>query len=229
MDQPLRLGVVWCLYPDESHNADGKHTGYLTGSSATGNALRACDPELWEQLRRLVVGNSRHVVEIRKSGLLPDTTVYFERSLTYPRSASRSLRQAIRNSWTKCALGATLGTELIFVDPDNGISNTIDPLGKKGPKYVTVDELRRYTDRGQSLVIYHHLGRRAKAVRQIMDIAKGLQVSMKSHRLPWALWYHRGTARAYFILAQEHHRHMLENRLVSFLAGSWGTHFDLIE
>lgn len=25
-----KLGIVWYLYPDESHNEDGKHTAYLT-------------------------------------------------------------------------------------------------------------------------------------------------------------------------------------------------------
>ena len=24
-----RLGIAWYLYPNESHNADGKHTAYL--------------------------------------------------------------------------------------------------------------------------------------------------------------------------------------------------------
>ena len=29
-EQSIRLGVVWCLYPDESHNADGRHISYLS-------------------------------------------------------------------------------------------------------------------------------------------------------------------------------------------------------
>ena len=30
---PNRLGVVWYLTPDESHNADGKHVAYLDPES----------------------------------------------------------------------------------------------------------------------------------------------------------------------------------------------------
>ena len=28
-ERPIRLGIVWCLYPDESHNSDGSHVSYL--------------------------------------------------------------------------------------------------------------------------------------------------------------------------------------------------------
>ena len=35
---PHRLGVVWYLAPDESHNADGKHVAYLDPQSAGGSA-----------------------------------------------------------------------------------------------------------------------------------------------------------------------------------------------
>ncbi len=46
----LKLGVVRYLYPDESHNADGKHTGYLDDTSDNYAAYRACDPHLYRRV-----------------------------------------------------------------------------------------------------------------------------------------------------------------------------------
>ena len=230
INYPLRLGVVWYLYPDESHNSDGNHTNYLDNTSANHIAYRKCDPELYEALRRVVVvKNRRYVGQVRENGILLGNTTYYERSLSYTLEASRSSRQAIRKNWFDGALQATANADIVFVDPDNGISETADPLRKNGPKYVFIDDLVRFAERGQSLVIYHHLGRRGTATQQIRHWAKALQLNLKLPRLPWSLWFHRGTARAYFIAAQERHKSILENRLTSFLRTPWRAHFELID
>ena len=227
-DQSFRLGILWYLYPNESHNDDGKYTGYLSCTSLNHSRFRACDPSLYEALRQLVVSNNRRVVGVRESEIFPDNTLYYEASLSYgPREPRRS-RQAVRNSWLEGSLEATADADMVFVDPDNGISETADPLLKKGPKFVYMDDLRQFADRGQSVVIYHHLGRRGKAPQQIEYWVKALQSNLNLSRLPWALWYHRGTARAYFIVAQERHRAILENQLASFLDSPWSKHFELV-
>ena len=232
-DQWLRLGVVWYLYPDESHNSDGKKTGYLTPGSDNHSRFRDCDPALYDALHQLVSDDNRYVTAVRDSGILPNDTTYFESSLSYPRHQPRVERQSTREGWLQDALASTAEADLIFVDPDNGISKTMDRLLKKGPKYVFIDDLRQFTKRGQSLIIYHHLGRNGTAIQQIRYWAGDLQQNLNLACLPWSLWYHRGTARAYFIVAQEHHETILKDRLSSFLSGPWGTgsspHFELVD
>ena len=228
LGHPLRLGIVWYLYPNESHNADGKHIGYLSCTSVNHVRFRACDPPLYDSLRRLVAANTRHVVGVRKGRIFPSDTAYYERSLSYTLKESRRSRQAIHRDWFDGSLQATAGADVLFVDPDNGISETMDPLRKNGPKSVYMDDLCQFVGRGQSLVIYHHLGRRGTAVQQIEYWAKALQSNLDMPRLPWSLWYHRGTARAYFIVAQDHHRSVLESRLASFLDSPWSRHFELV-
>ena len=44
----LRLGVVWYLTSDESHNNDGRHIGYLEPTPKNAKTLRVCDPSLGE-------------------------------------------------------------------------------------------------------------------------------------------------------------------------------------
>ena len=234
-DSYLRLGVVWYLYPDESGNADGKHTAYLSPEHRSHEAFRACDPDLYDELRRLIEPENRNIAAVQRSGILPEDTVYYEPSLSYLPRTPRPVRQAERTSWLEGALDAMSGADMVFVDPDNGLSDpatgvskSIDPLRKTGPKYVYMDDLRRLAERDRSLVIYHHLGRNGAAVEQIRKVADSLQAGLDLPRLPWSLCYRRGTVRAYFIVAQERHEAILERRLKSLLDSPWNSHFELV-
>ena len=79
-----------------------------------------------------------------------------------------------------------------------------------------MEDLRKFYERNQSLVIYHHLGRHGTAEEQINCLAKRLQESLKLSHMPLALWYHRGTGRVYFIVAQKQHEQTIRERLQEF-------------
>ena len=194
----MRLGVVWYLYPDESHNADGKYTGYLDDSPANHSRFRACDPELYDSMRRLVKTGCRNILTVQRSRVLRDDTLYYEPSLSFPPRMPRSERESARASWFEGALQATAEADVIFVDPDNslsdppnGINTSIDSLRKTGPKYVFMADLRAFFERGQSLIVYHHLGRRGTAVEQTTRVAEALKSSLGLSRLPASLCYRR--------------------------------------
>ena len=232
--QAIRLGVVWYLYPDES-NGDGRFTGYLESSPANHARYRVCDPELYDTMRRLVESNNRNIAAVQKSHILPASALYYEPSLSFPPRMSRSDRQATRERWFDGALQATADADTIFVDPDNslsdpanGINVSIDPLRKTGPKYVFIDDLHRFHERDQSLVVYHHLNRSAKAAEQIVKVAEALKSSLGLSRPPISLCYRRGSARAYFIVPRKEHESTLERRVESLLASPWNSHFDLV-
>ena len=227
-ERRLSLSVVWYLHPDESHNSDGKHIGYLNGASAYQEALRECDPELFESLRKLIVEDARSVSRIRQSRILPDDTAYYERSLYYSRSASRTARQEVRNEWLQGALDITLEAQLVFVDPDNGISETVDPLRKNGPKFVYMEDLRQFLKLDKSLVVYHHLGRQGTVTEQIFRVSQCLQDRLGLSHRPWSLRFRRGSARAYFVIPQEQHRATLADRISDLLDSSWSAHFELV-
>ena len=52
----LSIGVNWYLTPDETHNGDGRHIGYLKN-----DAFRACDEQLWSALGEIVDSGKREV------------------------------------------------------------------------------------------------------------------------------------------------------------------------
>jgi hypothetical protein len=61
-----RLGVAWWLFPDEAHNGDGRHVGYLNRP----DQWRHFDPKLFDALRRVVSSGQRNVRALQAS---PDT------------------------------------------------------------------------------------------------------------------------------------------------------------
>ena len=233
--KPMRMGVIWYLYPDESHNADGKYTGYLDETPTNHASYRACDPDLYDSLRCLVSAGNRNVKALREARIFPADTLYYEPSLSFPQRMSRSDRQVARSSWFEGALDSTADADVVFVDPDNsvsdpanGVSASIDPLRKTGPKYVFIEDLRMLFERGQSLIVYHHLGRQGTAVEQIRRVAESLKKSLRLTSMPHSLRYRKGSARAYFIVAQDLHRSALEGRVDGLLAGPWSAHFERV-
>ena len=204
----LRLGVVWYLVKNERHNNDGGHTGYLNDSPDR-KEYRECDECLYDTLKRLVSSNNRNVLAVKQGGILHPETVFYEEFLFNHN----------RQEWFKEALKVTSGAELIFVDPDNGINNNAK---RKKYKHTTTAELRRFIDRGQSLVIYHHS---IRATNWIADKAEELKRELLiAERQPqvWALRWHRTQSRAYFIVAQPKHQGLLEAKIKRFLNSPWG-------
>lgn len=224
----LRLGVIWCLYPDEEHNADGKYVGYLLESARNNRLFRSCDPGLYDALREIVASGSRRVGNIAASGILPSSTAYYDRVLYYPGETRRPCRQVRRAEWIDGALIESSSSDIVFVDPDNGIFNGALNWRKTAPKYTYLDDLRHFVQRGQSLVIYHHLSRHGTAVQQIQGWIGQLQNELALGQPPWAIWYHRGSARCYFIIPQDKHALGLSDRLSQFLDSPWREHFEIV-
>ncbi len=232
-EDALSLGVVWYLFPNDD-KPDGMFIDYLCNPSAKHKKLRECDPELFDELHKIVCEKKkREIAGIQGSGVLPNNTAYYGQSLSYPPRESVASKKTRRETWLKGALEATKEAELVFVDPDNGITETVRPLRKrgpqyvvkpwhkKGPKYVFMDDLKQFYKRGQSLVIYHHIARWDEADNQIRYFAERLQECLHLPSLPWSLWYHRGTAQAYFIVLHESHKVVLEQRQASFADSPW--------
>lgn len=233
----LTLGVVWYLFPDEDHNADGKHISYLLDSHKDSQAFKACDPTLYDSLKELVFKDgmvprdSRNVEDIRDHHVLPAGTVFYEHPLSFVRPLDTKLipldeRVALRDAWQRDALEQTSSCDVVFVDPDNGLEVKVKPHQKRGPKYVFFSDLIPYVGREQSLVIYHHIGRRGSALEQVKE--RFAQIKGRLNRDSFALLYHRGTARAYFIVPSQKHQEILFDRSSEFVRGPWERHFELV-
>ena len=230
--QPLKLGVVW-YRPDPASVIndpldDGKHTTYLCPKHE--KQFKPCDPPLYDALREIVECNSRCVEAVERAGLLgPDAVFHAARVPGPPPRARGEARTVGRQRWVKDALEATAGCDVVFLDPDNGLEPKGAPItSAKAPKYAYREEVGKWSKRGQSLVIYHHLGRNRPHRDQIAGWLERLRNEFEPHDI-FALRFRRGTSRAFFVLATAEHTPTLRERAKALTAAPWSKHFDLHE
>ena len=213
----VRLGVTWYLFED------GESAGKLTNYKRNRN----CDKELYNRLAKILEWskadrNHRTVQAIQRWGILPGDTAYFEDELSFRDTPSVLPRTIKRKEWLRRAIQAMKPAELVFINPDNGISDksngiakSVSKFGKKGPKYTYMDDCSVFFEMGKSLVIYHHLRSKGKAKPHIRKVSRILCRELKNAEV-WAFQYHRGTSRAYFIVVHPNQKETLGTRLEYF-------------
>ncbi len=148
-----RLGVVWYLVPDESHNGDGRHVGYLREIE-----WRRLDPEVFDALAKIVASGERSVTALETAGLL-NRCQFVSPPLPLPKAYAE--RAFARAEWLDRATGAIRECDLVFLDPDNGLQpERFRPASAKAIKSASFADLSRFRRAGRTLVIYHHHTRR---------------------------------------------------------------------
>ena len=222
----LRLGLLWYMHREE-HGQDGKHITYLAPTYENIQTFGVCDPALWDALRRMICDDRRCVRCVQGAGILPGDTCFYDALLTFLPGLPRTTKETIRGYWLKRALQATAKADLVCLDPDNGIRwDGSKMLNIDGPKYTYLDDLRAFWDRGQSLVVYHHLGMSVPAEAQAETVSSALVDGLGVESIP--LQFHRGTARIFFVLPQPAHRERIEARIQRMLDGPWSHHFERV-
>jgi hypothetical protein len=219
----MRLAVIWYLYPDESHNSDGRHVGYLDLDD-----YRALDPILHAAMKRLVRGGIRGVAEVRRAAVLPAETTFFEEPIVRESGsdASGSERKAYRSEWLARATAAAAAADLVFLDPDNGIEvSSVPKCASRAGKYVFWDEIDAFWAGGKSLLIYHHLNRTKRAALQVEEMAARLRTNFSAADVT-ALVFRRGSCRVFWLIHPRGARgHEIERRAEKFLRSGWARHF----
>lgn len=128
------------------------------------------DPDLLGRMRN-VFGRlkpaDRHVALLEDETMLPGAT-FFQEAL--PTGATPPERRAARHAWHTRALHRLAETDVVFIDPDNGLQvKSHGPLSERLCKYATYAEVADYLARGQALVAYQHKPRLTweQAVRMV--------------------------------------------------------------
>lgn len=148
-----RLGVVWYLYPDERHNEDGKHTTYLDHP----DQWASLDSELFDALAGIVRRKARSVADLQAVGI-PDAT-YFDVPVPNGRIPP-NMRCEARSEWFSGAQVALAGCDLVFADPDNGLTDDQPKRRRRKVfgKQMPLHEAKALAE-GRSAIIYHHNSR----------------------------------------------------------------------
>jgi hypothetical protein len=220
----FKLGVVWCLFENELHNCDGRHTSYLQRGE-----FRNLDPVLHDRLALIVRSGRRSVRTISRVKIFPSDTVLFDSPIA-PSNRMRvdgAAREAYRTRWISQALAATLTCELIFFDPDNGLEiPSVPKHGPKAGKYIFLDELNSFWQRGQSLIIYHHLNRSASVQDQTCAVKNRILTKFADAEIVNSLLFRRGSCRHFWIIGQATHSAELRSGVETMLASGWSRYFE---
>jgi hypothetical protein len=218
----LLTGLVWYRVANEEHNSDGRHIGYLKDP-----CYRACDPDLYDRLKAIVESPCRRIADVEIGGILPDRTIFFSDILTYSGIAPCD-RLRHRRAWLDAALICTDTCQVVFLDPDNGIETpSCGPRTLKAPKYVLWSELTQWAARPKtSLLVYHHLNRRAKATSQISSMLARIRADLPNAQNVQALLFRKGSLRVFFIIPTDEHVSRIEWVIHNLTHGAWRHLFD---
>jgi hypothetical protein len=207
-----KLGVAWWLFPDEDHNADGRHRTYLERQ----NEWRKFDPILFDVLVKIAQEQSRDVRAIENSCLLPNAV--FASDLVPCDVLPFSQRPESRRRWFEGIKSKVRDCNLVFLDPDNGVApKGLKLTERRAGKSVTLEEIEALQENGRSLVVYHHQTRVKGGHRfEIRNLSArlrscGLYISGALRARPWS-------PRVFFIINGDRE---LQDRAKS-IADVWG-------
>ncbi len=202
----LSLSVNWYKTVPKKTNTqnDGKFVNYLSNPEK----YREYDPHLFDSLYKIVcTENQRKIERIEKENLF----------------IAKCFSDEIRGNrlcWHQNALNQTANTEVIFLDPDNGLE-TVKMFSSNGAteKHVKWAEIKDYYDRGQSVILYQHLPRITK--EQLIDSIMSFQKEYLKADFVKLLEFPKYTNRFYFIFSHEKHIGKFE-MICNSMVEQWG-------
>lgn len=208
----LKIGINWYL-TENDQSSGGRFTDYLHKESE-----RVFDPIVYDALQGIVSRYDRSqktVQMVEKTGLISDVLFYNKKLPTVQSSPFE--RAWKRRLWFEDSKAALRDVDLIFADPDNGISYKKAPRTKGAEKYVLPEEIAQYYYSGKGVVFYCHKGRRtseewektkAQIKKQICDAEL------------FVLTFHRGTQRSYIFVVHPENAEQYNSLLGEFISST---------
>ena len=212
----LSIGVNWYLTPDESHNGDGRHIGYLNKEQ-----YQACDKQLWSELKRIVESEQREIAALENEDILQAT--YYSQPFDFA-GKTKSERTKLRSEWHKEAAAVLNNTEIVFVDPDNGLIVPSAEGTVKANKYVEPQELADYYSKGSSVIYYQHKARRNDTF-YIEQHQRLLSCPAFNGATGLGLKFVTTSQRYYFFIVQPKHKEIVNEQIQQMMNTAWKEHF----
>ena len=206
----IKIGINWYLTENDS-SSDGRFTDYLKRPEE-----RTYDPEVYDALQKIAGLSDKNVRMIEKAGVIPEAHFFGQ----FLRSSSLEAkdRELDRRLWFNNSTLLLRDADLIFADPDNGISFLKTARTKDSEKFILPQDVVEYYNDGKNVVFYCHKGRRKQeaweqAKVQIKDYIRDAQIL--------AVTCHRGTQRSYIFVLHPDCYLEYERILTAFLNSEW--------
>lgn len=141
-----RLVVSWMLTADDG-GGDGRRLAYLRHP----DRYRSVDPDLFDELTRVVDSGSRSISAIESSAILRRTSFY--PALLEPGISARD--RYFEGLWRQ-----VLERDVVFFDPDNGLDvASVRPGGRGSWRYLYAEELAPLQALNAAAIVYQHFPR----------------------------------------------------------------------
>ena len=211
-EQGLSVGVNW--YKTDAvvskKQDDGKY--------CIPDYLAAYDIDLSSRLRKIFHSQEGIIRSIKalEAEHLIDGALYY----------SESVPKEHRDEWHQHALSIFAGSNLIFLDPDNGmIVSSAKKDKQKQRKYVLDEEVNDYLCQGHSVLVYQHRPRVNEAVYidRMMHRFMSLSPNVKRSDIQ-VITFPRYSVRDYFAISvSEDHRLKILRAISNMVNGVWGS------
>jgi hypothetical protein len=123
------IGVGWYYNPVNDGRSDGRHREYCNEDK-----WKSLDSTVWDALRKL---SERSLKALEKLPIWPPNTRFHR----VPIQSNTD-----RHSWALGMQTALLGSDIVFLDPDNGV-------GGVSKQHATFDEVKVMRQEGKSVVV----------------------------------------------------------------------------
>ncbi len=207
----LRICVAWMLTADDV-STDGKFTAYLNQPAKWSRH----DGPLFESLQKLSE-EGRRVSLIESTTLLPHAVYYADQ---VPDAAAK------RDVWFKTLTARAKKSELIFLDPDNGMAVKSTPYGsRKSSKFLYWHEVESLWSAGKSLLIYQHFIREKRS-----DYIQRMMASLRQAS-PDSLVEAFSTPHVVFLMALQPRHRSFHEPIIRTVQERWAGqihHWDLV-
>ena len=198
----LSLGVVW-YYREE------KGLDYLRKSEE----YRTCDEELFSHLNKIVTGSTRTIYAIEESEILGGETTFY--STPIPQGKNN------RSNWISAAMASMQEKDIVFIDPDNGLSFG-DGMSSK---HALLSEVKQFYKRGQTIIIYQSFWHQTQD-EQLANWRENIHRVIHPEKTPRIIRFSPHRPRAFIILPAAKHADPIDERLAKMLKGPWHPHFE---
>lgn len=212
-EQGVRIGINWYLTPDDGRT-DGNHTEYLHD-----DRMRTYDAVLYDSMGHLAFIAEKSIHQVEQAGIL-DSSRFFHEPMDFD-SLHWCERADARLIWHHNAMDVLKEADLVFADPDNGLSANKKPSTKGAQKYILPDEIVDYFTRGQDVVYYHHRSRK-NAVGWSAD--KQMMRTFLPEAQLMALSFNRWACRTYIFVLHKENCPQYQALLNQFLHTAWGSY-----
>lgn len=204
---PISLSVNWYkVTPSKiGKQDDGKYINYLHSPSVYGEY----DNSLFNSLYKIVITEQdRRIERIEQENLF--SSIYYSEPLC-----------SSRNLWHAQALHKTKGTDVVFLDPDNGLETSMMYKNNRSTeKHVKWEELRDYYNRGQSVIMYQHRPQMCKKEKCIENVMNFNNTYLCADYVK-LLEFPKFTNRFYFMFIHKNHITTFDN-ICNAMTNKWG-------